>query len=321
MDEKIAQLKQFFPDIRQNIPMSEHTTLSIGGPAAYFIEVTDHKDLIQVVTEAIKLDIPFMIISGGSNLLVSDDGIDRLVIKDLTTGIELDGDITKVKSGTILQELVDWTIHHQMAGIHKMTGIPGRVGGAIYGNAGAYGQTISDHLIKVIAYDPTSQQKIELSKEECGFSYRDSNFKNNELVILEGHFLFPKGDTTSLQAESDECMKLRIAKYKPGIKCPGSFFKNLLSENIPTDVLGQIEYKDTFGKIPAWVFLNEVGARGASKGDIHIASHHSNLISNEGHGTAKDFWELASEYAHKVKDKFGITLEPEVQLVNLPPLI
>lgn len=296
---------------------SKLTTLEIGGPIKDLIITQTTEELIETLRK--HQGEKFLVIGGGSNLLVSDEGYEGLVIKNAISGINEDSGMIRVAAGTPLQEIVDFTIRQGLSGIQRMTGIPGTVGGAVYGNAGAYGQTISDYIEKVICFD--GEDIKELSKEECGFSYRDSQFKISGFTIVEVFFKFTKADPQELEKESSETLEKRLAKYPPGIKCPGSFFKNVLVENLTTEQRALIpEEKDTFGKIPAWYFLDEVEARGAQRGQIKIADFHGNLFMNLGEGKASDFYDLAKEYADKVKEKFGIQLEPEVQLINLPPL-
>ncbi len=312
---------EFQSDAHLNHPMSKVTTLEIGGPAKFLINTYYQETLLETIRFAKKHDLPFLVIGSGSNLLVSDQPLDLLVIRNNNKGIDQKEDIVIAKGGTLLQELVDFSVDNGLEGFQRMTGIPGTVAGAVYGNAGAYGQTISDHLESVLCYDPIKDKNISLTREQCQFEYRDSVFKTNGLIIISATFKLltvPKGD---LMIQAQETLEARQKKYHPGIKCPGSFFKNVLSETLSDEVKAMIpHYQDTFGKIPAWVFLNEVGALGKERGKIKIADFHSNLFMNTGGGTADDFWHLAKEYADKVKDKFGIQLEPEVQLVNLPPL-
>lgn len=306
-------------DIQKNILLKDHTTLEIGGPTKEFVEVKNKEELIEALKYGRGNNLVTLIIGGGSNLLVSDDGFNGLVIKNSVNGIRQNGLVT-VSAGTNLQDLVNYTIENGLSGINRLTGIPGSVGGAVYGNAGAYGQTISDYLESVLCLNQNLEE-ITLDKNDCNFSYRDSEFKTNGLIILEIHFSFPKADPEELKKESAETLEKRLQKYKPGIKCPGSFFKNILSENLTEEQKALIPPdRDTYGKIPAWFFLDEVGAKGAKQGNIEIADFHGNLFINMGGGTAKDFYILASKFQQKVKQKFGVTLEPEVQLVNLPAL-
>ncbi len=305
-------------NIVKNYPLSKVTTLKIGGPAEQYLVTKTTEELTSAIKNAKEQGLEFLVIGGGSNLLISDAGVDKLVLKNQVTGIEKREDEVSVKSGTVLQELVDFTIQNSMSGMEKLTGIPGTVGGAIFGNAAAYGQTISDCITEVICFD--GQETKTLSKAECQFRYRDSGFKKNGLTIIEAKFKFTSGNPEVLKKESAEVLEKRLQKYKPGILCPGSFFKNVLMENLSKHQKKLIPAnRDYYGKVPAWYFLDEVGAKGDSQGQIKIADFHGNLFMNEGGGTAKDFYKLAKKYYQLVKEKFGIELEPEVQMINLPP--
>jgi UDP-N-acetylmuramate dehydrogenase len=200
------------PKTVKNFPMSQVTTLQIGGPAKEFVVVKTEKELIQTIKSAKDRRQEFLVIGGGSNLLVSDEGVDKLVIKNEVSGITLhlrnrshlrgdnqldsrghlgggqnEGGELTVKSGTPLQNLVDFAIQNGLSGLQKLAGIPGTVGGAVYGNAAAYGQTISDHIVEIVILN--SFQDLEtLTREQCEFAYRDSGFKRNDFIILEIKF-------------------------------------------------------------------------------------------------------------------------------------
>lgn len=291
--------------------MSKITTLQIGGPAKAFKIVHSEQELL----ELIKNNPDFLIIGGGSNLLVSDEGINKLVIKNEISGIGQAGNLLKVKSGTALQDLVNYSIKHGLSGLQKLTGIPGTVGGAVFGNAGAYGQNISDNIIQVVIPGKT------LSNLECHFNYRDSIFKKTHDIILEITFKLRAGNPKTLAQEAKEVLEKRLVKYPPGIKCPGSFFKNIVASTLPKEILNKVSDKIVYGKLPAGSLLEEVGAKGQKLDGIEIANYHANLFINKDGGSAKAFYDLAKKYALLVKQKFAITLEPEVQLINLSPII
>ncbi|MDP3974336.1 MAG: UDP-N-acetylmuramate dehydrogenase [Candidatus Daviesbacteria bacterium] len=319
--------------MKSNYPISSLTTLQIGGPAKKFVVIKTEDELIEAIQYAEGDNLDFLIIGGGSNLLVSDQGVDKLIIKNGITGIStskvgFDSFEVKVKSGTLLQDLVNYAIQYGLSGLQKMTGIPGTVGGAVYGNAGAYGQTISDHLVEVTVLNSSAVipanagiQLKNLLKEDCGFAYRDSGFKRNHSTIIEVAFQLENGDPKTLQQQADEVLKKRLIKYPKGIKCPGSFFKNIVAETLSKDILDKIPPENiVYDKLPAGKLLEEVGAKGDSLDGIEIASYHANLFVNKGEGSAQAFYDLAKKYTQKVYEKFGITLEPEVQLINLPQL-
>jgi len=304
--------------IEDSYPMKNITTLAIGGPAKKFASVTSIDELREAIKSAKEIDLEFLVIGGGSNLLVSDKGVDKLIIKNEISGIEHNGNILKVQSGTVLQDLVDFSIKQGLSGLQKMTGIPGTVGGAIYGNAGAYGQTISDHLVDVTVYD--GQDIVTLSKDQCEFNYRDSGFKRNKYTILEVTFQLEKS-AENLQKQADEVLEKRLVKYPKGIKCPGSFFKNIVASTLPKEILEKIPQElIVYGKLPAGALLEKVGAKGDSLDGIYIADYHANLFINKGSGSAESFYNFAKKYTELVYQKFGIKLEPEVQLINLPPI-
>lgn len=304
---------------KSNYLLKNITTLQIGGPAKKFVEVYSVDELIEAIQYAKQSNLEYLVIGGGSNLLVSDEGVDKLIIKNNILGIEQKENNLVVKSGVVLQDLVNYSISKGLSGLQKMTGIPGTVGGAVYGNAGAYGQTISDYITEVSVYD--GNKIITLSKNQCDFNYRDSIFKKNKFIILEMTFRLETGDSKTLQQEAEDVLSKRLVKYPPGIKCPGSFFKNIVAKTLPKEILDKIPpEKIMYGKLPAGSLLEEVGAKGDSLDGIYIADYHANLFINRGTGTAQAFYDLAKKYAIKVKEKFGITLEPEVQLINLPPL-
>lgn len=313
-------------NFQDNYPLANITTLQIGGPAKKFVVVQAEEELIEAIKYAKNQSKSYLVIGGGSNLLISDEGIDSLVIKNEITGISSREESkpasqVSVKSGTPLQEFVDYTIRQGFSGLQKLTGIPGTIGGAVYGNAGAYGQSISDHLTSVTALDPNNLTIQQFNNSNCRFNYRDSIFKKNHAIILEVTFQLEPGNPETLKKEAEEISSKRLIKYPSGIKCPGSFFKNIVAETLPKEILEKIPpEKIVYGKLPTGALLESVGAKGQSADGIKIADYHANLFINQGSGTAKAFYDLAKSYALKVKQKYGITLEPEVQLINLPPL-
>lgn len=200
-----------------------------------------------------------------------------------------------------------------------MTGIPGTVGGAIYGDAGAYGQTISDFLTSVTILQ--NGKKTTLPKTQCEFSYRSSLFKQTHGLILSAEFALPKENSEVLRKESQEILSQRLKKYPPGLKSPGSFFMNVYIEKIPTEGLRLIpKEKIRNGRAHVGWLLESVGAKGEKVGDVYVADYHGNLFINTNRGTSKDYFNLAKDLAEKVKAKYGIVLTPEVQMIDLPLL-
>lgn len=300
--------------------LKKHTTLDIGGPATQILSAASEEQLIEHVRKTAAEKQSYLIFGSGSNLLISDDGFKGTVLLNQVKGIRIEGNVLIAKSGTLLQDLVDFANSHKLAGLQSLAGIPGTVGGAVYGNAGAYGQTISDHLVRIKILPPTGLP-VFINKNDCDFNYRDSIFKKNKTAILEVEFELAEGNSADLASKSTEIIKKREAKYPPGIKCPGSFFKNIVAGTLEDEILKLIPTEIImYGKIPAGALLELVGAKGDTLGEIEIAPYHANLFINKGNGTAVDFYKLAQKYVKKVFLKYGIKLQPEVQLINLPPL-
>ncbi len=302
-------------NVQTNIQLNGFTTLKIGGPAKYLKEVTDEQEMITSIKEALKEGVKFIVIGEGSNLLISDSGYEGLVIVDKIQDVVFDGNNVTISSGYNLGDFINLAIDNDLMGMESLSGIPGTIGGAIYGNAGAYGQSISDCLVRLKVFD--NRKVIWLDNSECNFQYRSSVFKTKPVVILTAEFKLSKGSKEELFEKSQQIIKTREQKYPIGIKCPGSFFKNVIATNLDSDQLSLIPIdKILHGKIPAGYLLEEVGAKGKRIGDVEVAPYHGNLFLNTGKATADDFLVLTNTYKNKVREKFGIELEPEVQLIG-----
>lgn len=305
----------------QNVDLKKYTTAGVGGPAKFFYKTTSAEKLIGAINWANEQKLPYFILGGGSNVIMADEGFPGLVIQNSIKGVVGFAPIIKVGSGVLLSQLITTAVRQKLSGLQKLAGIPGTVGGAIYGNAGAYGSAISDHLTKVTAFDPVKSKIVSLTKKKCQFSYRHSIFKENHFIILEAQFKLKKLPAQNLTTEVREILKQRQTKNFWQGKCPGSFFQNIPMDKIPSKYLQSIpKEKITFGKIPAGYLLESIGAKGQRTGNVRVSLTHANLLLNLGGGKAADFENLALKLMKKVKAKFDITLEPEIQLINLPPL-
>ena len=306
-------LRLRLPGLRRNVDLRSFTTLGVGGKAKYFFEARSTTDLIRAVEETRRARVRYVTLAGGSNVVISDRRINSLVIvlSESEKNLEIKGRSITVSAGTPLSELIKKTIRARLRGLETLSGIPGSVGGAIVGNAGAYGQSISDHLIQVTAFDGKAVRSIE--KDACNFSYRESIFKHTPWIITEARFVLKRGDKKLLIERAGEIVAIRKKKYPPGLRCPGSFFKNVLVRGVSKHALTLIPREKIIdGKIPAGYLLAQVGAQGMRRGGISIAGYHGNLLVNKRHGTYHDVRALASTLKRRVKRKFGITLEEEI---------
>ncbi len=215
-------------------------------------------------------------------------------------------------AGVDLAEVISYSITQGWKGLENLSGIPGTIGGAIVGNAGAYGHAMVEVVEKVEVLD--GENRLWMDNRECNFSYRESLFKHKPYLILKAVLKLEQGNREELERISKEIIKKREVKYHPGIRCPGSFFKNIIASDLNEEQLGKIDKtKIVYGKVPAGYLLEEVGAKGMKIGGIEIASYHGNLFINRGKGTAADVKKLAAILKEKVRERFGIELEEEIR--------
>lgn len=310
-------MKNIIPGLQTNIDTKTLTTFGVGGEVSYYLKVVSSAELVAVMEGVKKFKIPYLIMAGGSNLVFPDKKLNKLLIhvsvslKD-KEAIKISGNQVICQAGVPLANLVSITLKNSLAGLEALSGIPGTVGGAVVGNAGAYGQTISDRLDSVDIFD--GKKVRTLTKGDCKFNYRDSIFKHKDWVVLSAVFNLEPGDKKTLLAKSKSIIKTRNGKYPPGLKCPGSFFKNVLVKNVSKSSLKKIDQaKIIDGKIPAGYLLEMAGARGIRQGGLYIPDYHGNLLVNDGTATYKDVITLAKKLKNKVQKRFGIELEEEVR--------
>jgi UDP-N-acetylmuramate dehydrogenase len=304
--------------MKLNYYLRKLTTLKIGGPAKYFINVKSERELIEAIEWARKSKARWYVIGEGSNLIPDDKGFDGLIIKNEIKNLKISGDKVFVGAGNNLLKVIYRLNKLGLAGMEKIAGIPGTIGGAIYGSAGAYGKEIKDNLVRIKIFD--GDRTKWLSKKQCRFKYRESIFKiRRDWIVLAAEFKLKSGNPKELCKISKEIIKLREQKYCPGLLCPGSFFKNIVVEEIRPAVLKKKflskipKEKIIYGKIPSGYLLETIGAKGMKCGKIKVAEHHGNLIYNSGHGKSEEIIKLAKILKNKVKKNFGINLEEEVQ--------
>lgn len=300
---------------REGALLSECTRFEIGGPADALVDVYSESDLRDAISDA---QSAWTLIGGGSNLVCADEGFRGSVIRYCASNITIDGEMVHVQSGALLQELVDRTIAAGLQGLETMTGIPGWVGGAVYGNAGAYGHSIHERVVSVRYFDTAQRQFGELENRECGFRYRESIFKRNKTwIVTSATFRLERADIEGLRGTADAILKMRNEKYPPTMRCAGSIFKNLIIEELPLEARDKIPMSIVReGKGPSAYVLEQVGAKGMSRGGIRVADYHANLLYNTGGGTAAEVRALITELKERVRRRFGIEIEEEVQFIS-----
>lgn len=299
--------------VEHNIHLAPLSTFNIGGLAENYFPVTSIFELIKALNFLFQNKKSFSVFSGGSNIVFPDEGLNKLIIHIKNNRLIYQNNTIAAESGTSLASIIDFSISQGLKGLENLSGIPGSVGGAVVGNAGAYGSSISAVIKKVFIW---YQGKTEyLSNQECQFAYRNSIFKHKPIIVLKVFLQLEKANKHKLKKISAEIILLRKQKYKHGLKCPGSFFKNVLISEVSVKTLSKINQSVIIsGKIPAGYLLTEVGARGMKIGNIEVSDFHGNLlINNTGKGSADDVKKLSKILKQKVFQKFGILLEEEVR--------
>lgn len=296
--------------------LSRYTRFGIGGPADLYAE-TENTGAFTAALEAAKASgLPTIVIGGGTNLVVSDAGFRGIVLRYRASDLAAKGNCITADAGAVLQDLVDFAIAHGLKGLETLAGIPGSVGAAIYGNAGAYGHSIAERVTRVTFYDGHAVRTFD--NPRCEFHYRESVFKRHkEWIVFFTELLLDFADASALRETAEGILKMRNEKFPVTMKCAGSIFKNLLLNELPARAAAEVPAAAVReGKVPAAWFLEQVGAKGMRRGDIHVAGYHANLLYNAGQGTASDLRALILELKQRVRDRFGIEIEEEVQYVG-----
>jgi UDP-N-acetylmuramate dehydrogenase len=305
--------------IRENVLLRDYTTFKIGGPARYFFVAQSKEKLKNAILWAKKKKLPFFILGGGSNVLFSDKGFNGLVIKLQNTQYEIRNTKVVAEAGVPLQKLVLETAKKGLSGLENLAGIPGTLGGAIWGNAGAFGREIGNLVEKVKVLNVRSS-KLEVKKlrnKDCKFGYRDSIFKRKKnWIILEATLRLKRGKKKEIEEKIKEILRLRKEKQPLEFPSAGSVFKNVPIKKVPKEIREKFKEKIKDGFLPAGVLIEAAELKGFQIGGAKISEKHANFIVNVGKAKASDVKELIEKIKKEVKKKFKIQLEEEIKLVG-----
>lgn len=307
-----------------SVNLKDHSNYKIGGLARQFCNPKNVEELKDAVLKAREEKLPIFILGGGTNLLISDEGFDGLVLKPGIEKLEIeklekDNALVKVGAGVPVSEFLNFLISNSLSGMEWAGGLPGTVGGAIRGNAGAFGGETKDNLHEVASLDIAAKipKVLKRNNDECKFGYRNSVFKINDgkEVILEAVFKMKKGDKKSIRQAIDEKIKYRKERHPMEYPNIGSIFKNVDLKTVPQKLraqFAQVIKKDPFPVIPTAYLISETGLKGVSWGGAMISPKHPNFIVNVLDAKAGDVKTLIKLVKAGVKEKFGIKLEEEV---------
>jgi UDP-N-acetylmuramate dehydrogenase len=293
--------------LRLNEPLARYTTARIGGPADVLVEAGSAQELQKLVVAARKWQLPVTILGGGANVLVSDKGVRGLVIINKAKRIEFrERAQVWCESGTVLPTLARECVAHGLAGLEWAVGVPGTVGGAVVGNAGAHGRDIAADLHTATILNE-AREVAEWSNAELEFAYRSSRIKREarrsarssrrtQDVVLAATFQLTQGDPIELAKKADEFNDYRRRTQPPGASL-GSMFKNPAG--------------DAAGRL-----IDQCGLKGMRVGDAEISPVHANFFVNHGQASASDVKALIDLAQQRVQEKFGIELELEIELLG-----
>jgi UDP-N-acetylmuramate dehydrogenase len=298
--------------LRQNVPLASYTTFGIGGKADFFYQARGLEELVRVIRIAQELKLCFFVLGGGSNILVSDSGFRGLVIRNECHHILTNRDNIICQSGAFLSDVVNQACKLSLSGLEFAAGIPGTVGGAIRGNAGAFGKSVGDVLTKAVILTEKGEIK-EIDKGYFRFAYRESRLKSyghltqlrscgqTKDILLSATFKLKKQAKEEIEEKIRSNLKERERSLPVKEKSAGCFFKNIIESD---------------RKISAGFLLDQIGAKGIHEGDAKVSIQHANILINAGKAKAADVRRLARKLKKKVKEKFDIKLEEEVVYIN-----
>jgi UDP-N-acetylmuramate dehydrogenase len=310
----MTKLKKIFPQIQENICLKDYSTFKIGGRARYFIAIENKEDLIKLIEN---IDCPFIVLGSGSNTLISDKDFNGLAIVFKKEKPEIliedcgEFGIIKVHASTMLSHLVLNLKNY--IGLEWAVGIPGTLGGAINGNAGAFEGSISDLIESVEVFEVGKGIK-EFKNNDCCFNYRNSVFKNNpNLIILSASLKLKKGNPLDKIKEN---IKKRKNKY-PNNFSVGSIFKNYYGV-VDKKILEKYplikKFYEKNGYVSAGLLIEECGLKGIRIGDAEISDQHANFIINLQNAKSENILKLINFVKKSVKKKFLIDLEEEIKI-------
>ena len=281
-------IQKLLPGIKKNVLLKNYTTFKIGGRAKYFYIAKDKEDLIRAITLAKKMKLPFFILGGGSNLLISDRGFNGLVIK---FGQPLSLYVSK--------------------GLEWAVGIPGTIQGAVCGNTGAFKQSMQDAVKEVEVFDVKTGEIKNFKNKDCQFSYKDSIFKKKKNLIILSVKIKNRASEGSEDEDENEVLIASKKSNAQKIKEYLDYRKERQPLNFPS--AGSV-FKNPPG-FSAGELIDECGLKGKKIGNVKISEKHANFIVNLGRGEAKDVMRLIKIIKNRVKKKFGVVLEEEIVIL------
>jgi len=286
-------------EFQENVSLAQYTSFKIGGPAKYFFIAKNKDELIKAIEKAKGAKLPIFILGGGNNVLALDKGYSGLVIKIQNSEIKIQDSNIQAEAGVALAKLVVLATKESLTGLEWAAGIPGTVGGAVYGNAQAFGTRMSDIIKEVEVLDNKTLEIKTLTTDQCNFSEKKSIFKENkDLIVLSVNLELKKGNKDQIKQRIKEHLEFRKENQPLEFPSAGSIFIN----------------QD--GRPASSSLVDKAGLKGLKIGDAQVSEKHAGFIVNLGNAKSDDVLELIKIIKQKVKEKFKIDLEPEIQIIK-----
>lgn len=303
--------------VKEHVSLASLTTFGIGGEAHYFVEVQTEDELREALHWAREKAVRPVLLAGGSNTLIADQGVDALVIHMLAREHSFAGTELAADAGCNLLALIREASVRGLGGWEQLAGIPGTIGGAVRGNAGAFGSEIKDVATKVRALDSETGEMREFTNVLCDFSYRHSFFKDHpEWMITRAHVELRRVDPIESARRIDETIAEREKRHLQNVHAAGSYFMNPVA---PQEIVDLFErergVKSRESRVPAGWLIEKAGMKGARVGGAMCSLQHPNYLVNQGDATAEDVRALAEKVKSAVRDRFGIELYEEAALL------
>lgn len=307
--------------MKQNVKLAPYTTYQIGGEAEYFCTPSTEAEMMEAVRWAQAQSLSIIILGGGSNILISDDGIKGVVIRPNHENVTIEGSVMRVGASALVKTISEQAFTEELSGLEWAIGIPGFVGGAIRGNAGAHGGSFDQIVERVTVFDSEKLEFREFTPADCHFTYRHSYFKETtRYIIWEVELQLKKGDKKLMNEQMEEYRAYR-KNSQPAEPSAGCIFKNLLVKDVekvnPEVVkIAEADNKIRGGKIGAGYLIQKLGLTGYQVGGAEISAKHANFVVNKGEAKAQDVLKIMKYVQEKIKDIYQIQLEAEVQVVG-----
>ena len=298
MDELVEFLQNQDVEFYRNKELSKITSIGIGGEASLFVIPDNKKKFIRVIFFLTRSNLPFFIVGNMTNILPTDNKIHKVIVSTRALNrLSFENNLVYAECGVLFSKLILSAAENSLGGCEKLFGIPGTVGGMLAMNAGAYGDSISEHFIDADVCNPRENTITRLSRQELMFSYRDSEIRRQKLIVIGARFYLVKKEKKETMEAINSVRQKRIDTQPIHSKSLGSVFKKCESHS-------------------ASYLIDRCGLKGFSVGDIEVSDKHAGFFINNGSGVAKDFLKLCDIVKFKVKEKYGIVLSEDFEYLQ-----